>query len=573
MKRYIRVSFMITCALTIALLLGAAFALFRQEITSTVRADLRGMAAAIQTSEMPEHIEPQAFAQKLSTSENDLRVTILTHDGIVVGDSAGRANDMENHSARPEIQAAIAGEVGEDMRKSETTGVTSLYVALPLNAQYLLRLSLPVSATYAFLHTMAPVTLLVCMMLLIFAYVFAEFFAKRLMLPFQRISLVLGRLARGKYQNEPITPDFPELAQPLDDIRTLAGKLQQSVAEIRESKAQLDHLLQAATDGILLLSERGGILSINSAAQTILAAPPDAATFRGLCRFPELTHAVQTTLSDGLPRVYELDQTDTRGKYYRVFINPAKDEHGVLGAILFLSDITEIIRLERMRSEFFANASHELKSPLTSIKGFSELLAAGLVDDPAQCRDYAGRIVRESERLLSLINDLLHLSELESVRANPLHFEKLDLRALTGEVFRQLEERAAARDISLSIAGDACVMAERQPIFELIYNLVDNAIKYGKEHGSCLVTLSEDAAGSTLRVRDNGIGIAPEHQPRIFERFYKADRAHSRANGSTGLGLAIVKHTALRYGGTVSVRSEPGQFTELCVWIPSQIRT
>ena len=316
---------------------------------------------------------------------------------------------------------------------------------------------------------------------------------------------------------------------------------------------------------IFLLSGDGSVISINTTARNILTAPSEITSFRGICRIPELTQAVAATLRDGAPRVCELDLSDTRGRYYRVFINPAKDEHGVLGAILFLSDITEIVRLERMRSEFFANASHELKSPLTSIKGFSELMAAGLVEDEEQRRDYANRIVKESERLLTLINDLLHLSELESVRANSLTFEQLDLRALTAEVYTQLETRAAEKDITLSMDGYAYFRAEKQPIYELIYNLVDNAIKYGREHGKCVVKLFEDEKRCELRVYDNGIGIAPEHQSRIFERFYKTDKSRSRKMGSTGLGLAIVKHTAKRYNGTVAVHSEPDVYTEMVV--------
>lgn len=565
MKRYIRISFIITFVLTIAIVIGASFTLFRREITDTVRESLKGTVTAIQISEMPPGIDPQSFVKKLSSSSEGLRVTLIDYDGTVVSDSERAAGSMENHRVRPEIAQAIQAGYGEDIRKSETTGITSIYVAVPLDETYLIRLSLPLSTTYSFLRAMAPVTIVVCLMLLIFIYVFAEHFSRKLIAPFHKIGTMLGDLVRGNYHDAAITPAFPELEQSLANIRTLAGKLQSNVEEIREKKAQLDNLLHAAIDGIILLSGDGSVISINAAARNILTAPAEVVSFRGICRIPELTQEVMATLHDGAPRVYEMDLSDTRGRYYRVFINPAKDEHGVLGAILFLSDITEIVRLERMRSEFFANASHELKSPLTSIKGFSELMAAGLVDDEAQRRDYASRIVKESERLLTLINDLLHLSELESVRANPLTFEQLDLRALTAEVYSQLEARAVEKDIALSIEGYATLCAEKQPIFELIYNLVDNAIKYGREHGKCIVKLFEDEKKCELRVYDNGIGIAPEHQTRIFERFYKTDRSRSRKMGSTGLGLAIVKHTAKRYGGTVAVQSEPGVYTEMIV--------
>lgn len=566
MKRYIRISFIITFVLTMIIILSAFFVLFRREITISIRDSLKITANAVKIIEMPPNADAHDFAQKLSHSGQHLRVTLIDYTGRVVSDSERDEKAMENHASRPEFIEAVKNGYGEDIRISETTHITSIYVSVPLDARYIIRLSLPVSTTMSFMSTMIFVTVLVCIMLLIFIYIFSIRFSQKLIEPFNQISSVLSALVDGSYNESMITsPSFPELYPALSNIRTLSSTLQSNVKEILTKKAQLDNLLKVAEDGILLIAEDGSIISINDAARSILSVPARAANFRTVCRSNDLAELVSLTLQDGSSRVWELDMLETRGHYYRVFINSAKYDQNVLGAVIFISDITEIIRLERMRSEFFANASHELKSPLTSIRGFSELMAADMVPSEEMRRDYARRIMDESERLLSLINDLLHLSELESVKANPRFFKMLDIHSIAEEVCLQLDTQASMKNINLCIKGDGTLFAEQEPIYELLYNLVDNSIKYGRDNGETLITIEETSTALILNVLDSGIGIPQEHLTRIFERFYKIDSARSRKLGSTGLGLAIVKHTAQRYGGTVKAESVVNKYTKMTV--------
>ncbi|MEG2378221.1 MAG: ATP-binding protein, partial [Clostridia bacterium] len=492
--------------------------------------------------------------------------TLVDYSGNVVSDSMSNPSSMSSHLDRPEIHGALQSGYGEDIRKSETTGETAIYVALPLNKTYIIRLSMPMSTASSFISAMLPVTILVCLMLLAFIFFFSNRLSKKLVSPFSDINATLSALVAGNFHEKEINDGaFPELTPAISSIRSLAVTLQSNVDEIVRGKAQLDNLLKSAADGILLLAEDGEVISINDAARVIMSAPTDVANFRLLCRNKALADLVFSALHDGKERVWELDMSETRDRYYRVYVNPAKSESGSIGAVVFLSDITEVVRLEHMRSEFFANASHELKSPLTSIKGFSELLASDLVTSREMSRDYAARIVAESDRLLSLINDLLRLSELESVSANTRLFEQLDLTELSREVSNALDAQAAPKNIKIVVEGEGKLSAERAPIYQMIYNLVDNAIKYGRENGEVLITVRDKDGKISLSVYDNGIGIAAEHLPRIFERFYKTDTSRSRKEGSTGLGLAIVKHTAQRYGGTVSVKSQEAEFTEITV--------
>ena len=569
MKRYIRIAYLVTFFLTILVVLTASFTLFTRENAASARRSLQGIIGAVKATGLPQDLDRADVARQLSLGQGQLRVTILDSQGIVLGDSAVDAQAMENHLSRPEIEECLKNGYGEDIRASETTGVRSLYLAARMQDGELLRLSIPLSATRDFVTGMLPTTLVVCLVLFLFIYCFSEWFSGRLTGAFARVGNLLSGLVRtGEYREEPEEqPVFSELVPAMRDIRSLAQRLQDGVAQIERKQAELDTILKTALDGIVLLARDGQVVLINDAARRILSAPMDAETFRGICRDGELRDQVEAALKDGAARTWELDMGLTRGKYFRVFINPARDHSGITGAVLILSDVTDLVRLERMRAEFVANVTHELKSPLTSIKGFAELMQAGLVADSETQADYLSRILYESERLLSIINDILRLSELESVR--PTALKEVELSEIAGAVRKLLSERAEQRGIEIRIAGKGCIWAETEPVRELLYNLVDNSIKYGRENGWINITIRNENRHVILCVEDNGIGIAQEDQPRVFERFYRADKARGRKSESTGLGLAIVKHTADRYGGTVRLQSELGKYTRIEVCFPA----
>lgn len=288
-----------------------------------------------------------------------------------------------------------------------------------------------------------------------------------------------------------------------------------------------------------------------------------------VCRDIALLEKIKKTFRSGKESHAELDMRNKNGRVYRCIVSPAKSKEGLTtGAVLFLSDVTEIIRLERVRSDFAANVSHELKTPLTAIKGFSELMDAGLVADEEKKREYIRLIMKESDRLMGLINDILKLAELENATEEPQRLEIVSLGNIVKEVQVVLEGKARERQVTLSACGDGSIRADQERIREMVINLVDNAVKYNRPGGRVDVSVRQMDGKVILTVADTGIGIPLEHQERVFERFYRVDKGRSRKSGGTGLGLSIVRHTAEHYGGVVALESEEQVGTRITVTFP-----
>lgn len=455
MKRYIKISALTCVFLGILVVVAASFFLFSNAKLQDVRQTLRTLAETIRISEIPPDTDYDTFAKNIAATSSGLRVTLIRTSGTVVGDSQAEAGVLENHLERQEVREALNEGYGEAMRTSETTGVRTLYVSERLGDSLILRLSYPVSSSFAFLKTMLPVVLVLCAVILILINFFTERFSRRLIFPLEEINMLLETQSEDVLPQEERQAAFPEVAPILKNIEYLIRKLN--------------------------------------------------------------------------------------------------------------FDYAEIIRTQQMRSDFVANVSHELKSPLTSIKGFAELMSSGLITSPDRQRDYLQRIVSESDRLLNIINDILHLSEVENVKADPAQLEQVDLSRLTFEVFQSLESLAAGKCITLTCSGNGTVAAKAKEMWELIYNLVDNSIKYGQECGYVKVLISSQEGGVSLSVSDDGIGIPEEHLSRVFERFYRVDKSRSRKSGGTGLGLSIVRNIAVKYKGTVSIDSHLGKGTKITV--------
>ena len=455
MKRYIKTSALTCVFLGILVVLTAAFFLFSNAKLQDVRQTLRTLAETIRISEIPNGTEYDSFAKNIAATSSGLRVTLIRTNGTVVGDSQAETAELENHLERQEVQDALYNGYGESVRRSETTGVRTFYVSERLDEDLILRLSYPVSASFAFLKTMLPVVLVLCAVILLLINLFTERFSQRLVSPLEEINRLLETQSEELLPEEERQAAFPEVAPVLKNIEYLIRKLN--------------------------------------------------------------------------------------------------------------FDFAEITRTQQLRSDFVANVSHELKSPLTSIKGFAELMSSGLISSPDKQRDYLHRIVSESDRLLNIINDILHLSEVENVKIDPSQLERVDLNKLTGEVFQSLDSLAAGRCITLTCTGSGSVLAKAKEMWELIYNLVDNSIKYGQECGYVRVQIASEEDGVSLSVTDDGIGIPQEHLSRVFERFYRVDKSRSRKSGGTGLGLSIVRNIAVKYKGTVSIDSQPGKGTKITV--------
>ena len=305
-----------------------------------------------------------------------------------------------------------------------------------------------------------------------------------------------------------------------------------------------------------MLDRDFNILSINNVAAKLFAGARKTQNFERICRIPQLLGKIGETFSTGAASHIRLDMKNRNGRVYRASVSPAREEGRVAYAVVLISDETELLRLERVRSDFVANVSHELKTPLTSIKGFAELIQTGMVTDEKKVDDYLLRIGAESERLIALIDDILRLSELENIDRAKLLLARVDLGDLAVQTAGTLESQASDRGVSIRVEGSGIIRADAERIRELLINLVDNAVKYNRPGGHVWVNISGDEKSVRLSVKDDGIGIPLEHQDRIFERFYRVDKGRSRKSGSTGLGLAIVKHTAELYGAAVSLSSE-----------------
>ena len=351
-----------------------------------------------------------------------------------------------------------------------------------------------------------------------------------------------------------------------------ARQLERRVQELESQRTQAQAILESMVEGVAALDRDGRILWLNGSAQRLFKVQPDHAAGKRLVelfRQPELDGLIQEALAGRHPAVREVHTFSPTEQVVRFQATPCEDNEAGAALVLVAQDVTEIRRLEGMRREFVANVSHELKTPLTSIKGLVETLLGGALDDAANNRRFVSLIDEDATRLTRLIDDLLELSQIES-KAVPLTRETIELRPLVEGVVaalaREIEQRRLT--VSAQVPPGLAVSADPHRLRQVFMNLVENAIKYNKDAGRVAISAARDRASLTVTVADTGVGIPPQDLPRIFERFYRVDKARSRALGGTGLGLSIVKHIVESHGGTVSVQSRPGEGSAFTVTLP-----
>jgi len=375
--------------------------------------------------------------------------------------------------------------------------------------------------------------------------------------PFESVERRLRALSAGEYAHEPITGAYGEVDDIVRDIDEVAELLHKNIAGLRDEKGKLSYILDNITDGLIVLDERKGISLINAAALAMFGAKADIVG-KGMnyLTFDEaLREAVDACVGHGTAGALELP---LGGRLYAVTVRRLPESPLTMAAF---TDVTEARESARRREEFFANASHELKTPLTAIKGFNELASMNNRDEGI--KKYIDGIVRETDRMVTLIGGMLRLSELEGMRA--VGDAPVSLAKVVGEVREALSPMVADKAVTFRSSGDAVVRADWKHAYELVKNLAENAVRYGEPGGKVTVEVSGDGGAATLIVRDDGIGIPPEEQQRVFERFYRAEKSRSQLSGGTGLGLSIVKHICALYGWKVSLRSKPGVGTEVTV--------
>ena len=498
---------------------------------------------AEQLQQTMEYVSPE---QMRSTD----RITLISSDGTVLYDSVARADAMENHLSREEVAQALREGTGKSSHYSSTVLKKNLYYALRLDDGNVLRLSREQSSLGAMLLNMAwPIAATVAGLLLLAAGLSVRL-ARQITQPINAIS---------PDDPQDVYPELQPLTQRLRQQReTIRNQMDELSRRMREFSAMTENM----SEGFLLIDLRGHVLTENHSASMLL--PTDADNI-AKCSQRELCQAAQQALSG--QRCERLLQQGERT--LSVIASPVLESGQVTGAVVLTLDVTEREQREKLRREFSTNVSHELKTPLTSISGFAELMSQGLVP-PDKVREFSLDIQKECTRLTNLVEDIIDLSRLEE-GGGDMTWEDIDLYTLCDDVLQSLEPVAKRQTVTLRLAGESLrVRGVYQVLREMVYNLCDNAIKYNRSGGSVTVTVARSAGRASVAVADTGIGIPYEDQSRVFERFYRVDKSHSRAIGGTGLGLSIVKHAAALHGAEIKLQSQPEDGTVITVLFPGE---
>jgi two-component system phosphate regulon sensor histidine kinase PhoR len=509
----------------------------------------------------------QHSLQQMATEEaqiTETRVTIITRDGVVLADSEADPKTMENHAGRPEIATALSGKVGSSTRLSHTVGIEFLYLAVP-SGDKIVRLAYPLASIQQHIadirSNLMRATILALLLALVLAVVIAEVISRRL----RRIVRFAEQVAAGDLSARIAETSGDEIAQVAMALDRTARRLEENFAAVRESRSELEALLNSMTDGVIAVSPDMKVRWANQAIASIVHQQVRiGASVVEVLRHPDFL----ATLSEALKskhRESAIAASLSGRRSFLVNAEPLPDG----GVVSVLHDISEVERVEKTRRDFIANVSHELRTPLTSIRGYAETLieSDGLLNDSA--REFLQVIRRNAERMGRLTEDLLVLARVESGE------EKLDLRPqsarqLLSESASSMQENARTAEVELAVENipDWSVMADGYAVHQVFGNLISNALRYAQSGKKIIIGAHEQPGGIEFFVRDFGPGIASEHLPRIFERFYRVDKARSRESGGTGLGLAIVKHIVLNHGGAVRVESMVGHGTTFFFLLP-----
>ena len=482
------------------------------------------------------------------------RLTWVAFDGSVIFDSHADASAMENHAEREEIKEALAYGTGSSTRQSSTLTEQAIYEATRLDDGSVLRISVSrATALLLVFGMMQPIAIVIVIAILLSAWL-AHRMAKHVVEPLNKLNL-----------DKPMENDaYEELSPLLRRIHAQQMEIKSQMRTLRRKQEEFEQITGNMKEALVLLDSAGKIFSINPAAKMLFNIGPACIgeDFLTVERKQNMRLALEQAKAQG-----HSDFRDKKnGKEYQFDLNRIDSDGKNQGVVILAFDITDRVNAEKHRREFTANVSHELKTPLQSIIGSAELMENGIVKDedtPA----FIGRIRKEASRLVTLIDDIIRLSQLDEGTDMP--HEDVSLKVLSEEVRETLADAAKMKNISLNVSGDDGVInGVRRLLYEIIYNLCDNAIKYNNPDGSVEVSITEDEGTVRLSVQDNGVGIAPEHQEKIFERFYRVDKSHSKQSGGTGLGLSIVKHAVQYHHGKIDISSEFGKGTLFLIEIP-----
>lgn len=483
----------------------------------------------------------------------DSRVTLIDTDGTVLFDSLEKVELMENHSSRPEFVEAVKKGYSDLSRYSETLRSKTYYSALKLENGKVIRVSLTTDSVLGFMLNGIYLVGLLIAGILILEFILVRQMTNKMVAPINRIDL--------EHPLDNIT--YEELSPLLGRIHQQQKQIRQQLEEMRHNQEEYLAITEYMKDG-LIVTNQSVVLSINRSAQELFDVTAEECVNHNIVTVSR-NQELKEALDEALKGRSEERMLEINGRVYQLMANPVRVDDVVSGAVILVLDVTEKQKAEMMRKEFSANVSHELKTPLMSISGYAEIIENNMVK-PEDIPKFAGRIHSEASRLSSLVEDIIKLSRLDESE-NSLPMEEVNLLQICQDVEGQLSMRAKERKIEIRVRGEAIrIRGARQILYEMVYNLCDNAIKYNHENGKVEVTVSRSRAGRPLiTVADTGIGIAKEDQQRIFERFYRVDKSHSRETGGTGLGLSIVKHGAILHDAKIRIESALGAGTKIMI--------
>ena len=532
---------------SVVLIMGALYDYFAAVQKTRVRDELSLAAAAVETGGI-RYLE--------TLTDANCRLTLIRADGTVLYDSDKDADTLENHASRAEVRDALTSGYGESVRTSATLLERTIYCAKRLSDGDVLRVSVSHATVLSLAVGMLQPICIVLAVALILSAVLAKRVSRKIVEPMNTLDL-----------EHPLENDaYEELSPLLRRIDRQRRQIDAQLAELRQKTDEFTQITAGMNEGLVLLDEKGAVLNINPAAQTLFGVTGACVgqDFLTVDREHSMSLALRTAMTDGHSEV----RAERGGREYQFDLSRIESDGKVVGAVLLAFDMTAQAFAERSRREFTANVSHELKTPLQGIIGSAELLENGMVK-PEDMPRFVGHIRAEAQRLVTLIGDIIRLSELDE--GGELPTETVDLLPLAQEAAENLRAAAEAKGVTVTVSGEnAPVTGVRRLLYEIAYNLCDNAIKYNVDGGSVDVRVGAEGGSACLTVRDTGIGIPPEHQSRIFERFYRVDKSHSKASGGTGLGLSIVKHAVAYHHGTIALKSEVGKGTEITVRFPQE---
>lgn len=523
--------------------------------------------------------ETNSLCREMATFTST-RYTVILPTGRVVGDTVLDPERMENHSDRPEVLKALSGKIGTSIRYSSVEPYQMIYVAVPVETRgqifAVVRTSLKLDTINSKLNSFYGEAVLGAILLSLLGFIFCLTISRKLSKSLEEVIKGISQISTDDFAYRFHVQSIAEIENLADSLNDMAGRLETRIKTVTSQRNELEAVLSGMVEAVIAVDLDERIINFNHAAESLLGINLNhtlGRTVQEVIRDSHLQNFIKRVLSNNAPVTDEIIMQFQSNRFLQAHGTTLRDSSDRnIGALIVLNDVTRIKHLENIRRDFVANVSHELKTPITSIKGFVETLKDGAIDDPVHARRFLDIILNHSDRLNAIIEDLLSLSRIEQEEENEqLHLEPVHVGEVVKNALMVCDTKAREKDILIEYKGieDLEIMGNPALLEQAVVNLLDNAIKYSSGQSGILVEVSRSEREAVIKVEDHGIGIPREYLQRIFERFYRVDKARSRELGGTGLGLAIVKHIIQAHNGRVDVLSTPGKGSSFFIYLPT----